>query len=67
MKRKTYASILVLAGVLCACGAHPVQQPAAAAEPTVAARPTAPADNMLPRVESVTAQDEEVPVIPGEE
>ena len=67
MKRKTYASILVLAGVLCACGAHPVQQTEAEAEPTAAVRPTAPADNMLPEAEGVTAQDEEVPVIPGEE
>ena len=65
MKRKTYASILVLAGVLCACGAQPVQQ--TEAEPTAAVRPTAPADNMLPEAEGVTAQDEEVPVIPGEE
>ena len=65
MKRKTYASILVLAGVLCACGAQPVQQ--TEAEPTAAVRPTAPTDNMLPEAEGVTAQDEEVPVIPGEE
>ena len=67
MKRKTYASILALTGILCACGQQTVQQPAAAAEPTAAARPTAPADNMLPEAEGVTAQDEEVPVIPGEE
>ena len=59
MKRKIYASVLVLIGILCACGQQTVQQPAAAAEPTAAARPTAPADNMLPGEGAVTPQPKE--------
>ena len=59
MKRKIYASVLVLTGILCACGQQTVQQPAAATESTAAARPTAPADNMLPGEGAVIPQPKE--------
>ncbi len=66
MKKKIYALVLVLAGMLCACGTQPGQQTETEAELTAAARPTAPADNMLPEAENVTVQETEVPMIPGE-